>query len=501
MADVKFFIFASGVSHKGRIDFNAMADVRARELIILLWKTRNRSDALLKLPAILRFLHFDTTNGQICVLEWTLDPKSSAPSFRRMKKLPWVALSEFTPTAGPPEADPKNFADLPSNARAIDQNLDFGENRRAFNPAPGRDVSGILSITNVYHTVRGAPRKSVMELAMFGHGFLEGPVLINSFEDSPLPGPFQPADTLPDGTPRFPRRSDNDKDGRIRTDFHENMGEDPAVASPTPTGGVTRNIRSGGKGALTEFAGAFDEKAAYRIYGCDFQDVAAITREFITSTPYQVIREAYVLPTTTNSQGKARKDLLRSRGSSSSTNPVPANTPVSLDFSGEFANEIDDEKDENARNLKAGLPPSHVNTKDELRTLHQGTDSAFLVFSGFTVSTTWGDLIKYIARHTINTYAFAAADAIIGTGASTFKCLAAAPGMSSQNENNRVQRVCRSNGEDSCGKARPFMSYIEFYEKFLDLSSKEPWPASIQRNYGVFDKDSVAAIKNHKDQG
>ena len=56
-------------------------------------------------------------------------------------------------------------------------------------------------------------------------------------------------------------------DGRVRTDFASNMGEDPDVALAP---GVFPRI--GGQDALAEFKAKFDPDALFLICGCNGQD-------------------------------------------------------------------------------------------------------------------------------------------------------------------------------------------------------------------------------------
>jgi hypothetical protein len=99
-----------------------------------------------------------------------------------------------------------------------------------------KNPAGIMSITDVYDFVRAQSRSdpgSIQELNFFSHGFLEGPILVNS----------------KDKQRRNPTRDPDDKDGRARKDF-----------SPP-------NMNAA---ALKEFADAFSKDGFIWVWGCVF---------------------------------------------------------------------------------------------------------------------------------------------------------------------------------------------------------------------------------------
>jgi hypothetical protein len=70
-----------------------------------------------------------------------------------------------------------------------------------------KDPAGVMSVTDVYDFVRAQGKSmpgSVQELSFFSHGWVGGPILVNSF------------DSKPDGSPE---RDPDDKDARRRKDF------------------------------------------------------------------------------------------------------------------------------------------------------------------------------------------------------------------------------------------------------------------------------------------
>ena len=144
---------------------------------------------------------------------------------------------------------------------------------------------------NVYHTgYRRAPAGSVLEVSIFAHAFVEGPVLTNT---SAVAGRAT--------------RSPGDTDGRAAIDFTSSMGEDPKKELGAYVDG--KPAPSGGKGpgkttAIQQFNAAFAPKGTFRVWGCNIQDIvfatapgdSAPSRCLILSTPRQVIEEALKRP-------------------------------------------------------------------------------------------------------------------------------------------------------------------------------------------------------------
>jgi hypothetical protein len=142
----------------------------------------------------------------------------------------------------------------------------------------------VMSMVNVYHSIRRAPSRSVLELSIISHAFVGGPILVNSrVRPSTLSG----------------QRDPTDKDGRAQSDFTTDMGE----SGP----------------ALDQFKNAFDPKASIRIWGCD---VAHATRG--------VVRQAYELPTR-NKTALGRRLL---------NPPVPDDLPIDVQVDATFGTEI-----------------------------------------------------------------------------------------------------------------------------------------------------------------
>jgi len=87
------------------------------------------------------------------------------------------------------------------------------ENRFDTNP------KGVMSITDVYKFVQsigaGAEKGTVIELSFFSHGFMGGPILVNSDDHSSSPT----------------QRDDNDKDGRQVKDFIAPTMDEKALAN------------------------------------------------------------------------------------------------------------------------------------------------------------------------------------------------------------------------------------------------------------------------------
>jgi hypothetical protein len=399
--------------------------------------------------ATLRFVHFSFGGDQVEYYEYDPADKSPQSMNWRRSPFPWVKLEDSS-SSGDPAYDPKTFVSVPV--------------------APAT-----MSIVDIYHSVRGAPPSSVLDLSIFSHAFIEGPVLVNTVDTEP--------DAFPDGSPQ---RTSTDRDGRVRTDFHPNMGEDPAVGSSGP-------IRSGGKDALAEFKAKFHPAGAFRVYGCDVQDVAVDPdnnqRKLLVSTVFQVLHQAYAKPIRAAHLGQT--GTAADFGRRLLKGPVPeSNTSVALNMAEEFANE-------------AALPATdHAHSHlpvDKLRELHYGIDPTFFRDEqGMQLDRLWQELIQFIARRTMEIYVFKAADA---TG---ITCYGAVPGTGGEYEQAMADpqmRVCRQTGF-GCSPGEVYTPYLKFYETFMDVSCTEPQTsAKLQRNYGIFDAAAVAALKDHAENG
>jgi len=213
--------------------FVAAAEARTVELCQRFYLQRSKPGAVLPAPAVLQFLHFDCEHKTIKSFDFPLltTAKPRPPTVAELRRK-WTALADL-PASGDPSS-PTTF---------VDSSL---------------DTQGRFTILNIYHSIRGAPPESVLELSIFGHGWPEGPVIHNT-RDCPLPSP----PTIND----LPIRLPDDADGRARTDFEEIMGENP-IDGKLPG----QFPRTGGKNALKEFKAAFDPQASFIVFGCNGQD-------------------------------------------------------------------------------------------------------------------------------------------------------------------------------------------------------------------------------------
>jgi len=119
-----------------------------------------------------------------------------------------------------------------------------------------------MSITDVYKSVRGAPASSVLELSFFGHGWIQGPVLVNSSNRSATPD----------------LRDPEDKDGRALLDFSPSMGESTDLADQLN---------------MVKFILSFDPKGVMRTWGCNFDIELRIVQQ-----TYNRIRQGGVTDST-----------------------------------------------------------------------------------------------------------------------------------------------------------------------------------------------------------
>jgi hypothetical protein len=111
-------------------------------------------------------------------------------------------------------------------------------------------VANIMSITDVYQAVRdigasATDKNTLMELSFFSHGWMGGPILVNSFDDRSTTDPPGSPPDLAGLTVRDP----DDRDARAALDF----------ISPTMDAA-----------ALTDFQNAFHTDGFIWIWGCSF---------------------------------------------------------------------------------------------------------------------------------------------------------------------------------------------------------------------------------------
>ncbi|WP_296224239.1 hypothetical protein [Ralstonia sp. UBA689] len=159
------------------------------------------------------------------------------------KQRNWKTLSKFTPVSK------SNYSKVVAgHENAFDQNQ-----------------SGIMSITDVYAFIQkigaGKEAGTLKELSVFSHGWMGGPVLVNSF-DGTASGSSQ--------------RDANDKDARSDKDF---------VAPTMPSA------------ALANFRKAFDTSAIVWTWGCSFAKAYnMILHTLFNTSQYKQIPRGKVKP-------------------------------------------------------------------------------------------------------------------------------------------------------------------------------------------------------------
>jgi len=246
MPDPLFVFLVSGRPEGGNPHgtdetFARCAWLRVAELVRIFYKNRKKPGVLVGENTVLRFIHFASHDSTVGIYEHDFatmanrvrDPlaKATAKDLRNH----WRPLdSGFQTAFGSLSAqeDPKKFCEWKEVSDAKSNNPQtWGKDD---------DPPANVSIVNVYHSVRNAPPGSMLELSIFSHAFVDGPVLNNTSAN-------------PGATTRTP----GDTDGRAAVDFQSNMGEsDPASAD-----------------ALDEFRNAFASTGSFRIWGCNIQDL------------------------------------------------------------------------------------------------------------------------------------------------------------------------------------------------------------------------------------
>ena len=225
-----------GVPHGTDNTFAACAWLRVAELVRIFHKNRKKTGAVVTDTTVLRFIHFASHNSTVGIYEHDFatmanrvrDPLAKNPdnNWRTLDASFVTKFGTLTSTE-----DPKNFVEWNevSIAKASHPKT-WGKND---DPSPN------VSIVNVYHSVRKAPAGSVLELSIFSHAFVDGPVLNNTSSFSTT------------------NRTPGDTDGRAAIDFQPNMGESG-----------TANAH-----ALDEFRRGFHGTGSFRIWGCHIQDL------------------------------------------------------------------------------------------------------------------------------------------------------------------------------------------------------------------------------------
>jgi hypothetical protein len=238
MADpqVKFFFLVAGFEYSNKgIDFFKMCNGRVRERIAFINRTHRSPDSLVAGDTILRFLRFRPETGQIQVIDREfVEGKGIKGTFPL--ETDWQPLSSV---GTGDKFDPVTFVSA-GPFRAIDKATDYTKLTDEYPVfAQGPATSDVMSIVDVYKSVREAPLGSVLELSFFSHGWIEGPILVNSSNHSTTPG----------------LRDPQDKDGRSHLDFTASMGESTDLKDQLNN---------------AKFMVSFDPKGAMRTWGCNF---------------------------------------------------------------------------------------------------------------------------------------------------------------------------------------------------------------------------------------
>jgi hypothetical protein len=261
------------------LDFAKMAKTRMIALVDDWNDLIRKKKPPFTLPATVRFVRFNFDTNAVSTIDHVFDNKTTGPS---LKDSDWtvvpagsgvdISTHDNNPTlaaivAATGAVRKSNVVTITTTAahhlKTGDSASTSGVDEDSFNdsftiasvPAPRKftfaqtgadDTSGnggvftvhkTLSITNIYNTVRQCPDDSVLEVSIFSHAYVFGPVLINTSDTS----------TTTDRDPK-------DMDGRPK-DFNSDMGD-----STTPN-------------ALKEFIKKFDKTGHFRVYGCNAQDV------------------------------------------------------------------------------------------------------------------------------------------------------------------------------------------------------------------------------------
>jgi hypothetical protein len=406
--DIKFVFIATGENDGTKAIFTVRATSHVKWMVRQLNAKKGKADSQLTVPALVRVVHFDWENNRIRVCEHTFPKKG------RGKLEDWKELSAFAPKEGTAAFDPKSFITKSTN----------------------------ISIVDVYHAVRKAPRGTVLDVSVYSHGFVEGPVVSNTTDDQ---------DKAPTGEPI---RTESDRDGRARSDFTPHMGERDVAAN---------------KDALKEFREGFGTGATFRIFGCNVQDIVDGTafaegkRSLLRSTVFEVIHAAYIIQLKKNTS--AGKELRKKKKP----------TSVTLDMGYEFA--IEDEKNDTSTHLTNF-------TKDQLKVLHYNIDQSFFPDKDtgpLKFDKPFTEVTKFIARQTKLGYVFKAAEAMPAV-----TCFGAVPGSGGDYEQsgNRLMLVPKNT----------WGPILLFFKVFMGIKLDE-------RNYGRFDAAGVATINERELNG
>jgi hypothetical protein len=409
------------------------------ELVAQFWRNRKKATAVVKADTVLRFIHFDSHAAAVQIYEHDFKTQKSrvhdVGARARQIERNWTTLdASFVTKHGTLDSthDPKTFVEWQPIAAA---------------KAAGSTQA--VSIVNVYHSVRKAPRGSVLELSVLSHAFVDGPVLFNTSAGA--------------GT----RRDPDDTDGRAEIDFQKDMGEDGASNA----------------NALDEFKNGFAAVGSFRIWGCNIQDIVLTIpdtggtikqRCLIMSTVRQVVEEAYARPLR---KGGAIAKLLRD-----TKKLPPGSTNIPVNMANQIALERSLQSDPHAGHGFTPFPPPRLFEirYDEDFPNHayhpffRGERNAAGNFAG-VITRTLSEIVQFVAKETLPTYFFAAAQAL-----KTVTVVGGAPGTSAELD---------GAGQQLIGPARLYEA--KFFSKFFGVSINDP-DATVQRHYAFLDNQGNA---------
>jgi hypothetical protein len=480
---IKLIFLASGTNEK--VDSFARAvDERVVYLCREFYRKRGNLDAVLPAPAVLRFVNFHCQKDAIKVFDFKLST-GAKPRPPATMKLPkgkdrWERLADFP---APGDAD--------------------------FSPAGFVDARTPLTMVNVYHSVRDAPPKSILELSIFSHAFEEGPNLIvadgnDDFPPKPINGlPIRNPDPKDVGA-----EVRSDTNARARTDFEPNMGEDPTLKTP---GQFPR-----GKDALKEFKAAFDPRASFIVFGCNGKDSLRNQNIIdgrpsnerigsIDSTAGQVLNQAYVKPLKEYQRKLKKKShdaAAANIGAILASGKVPGDQKVPIDMGEEF----DSERREIDKDIGAGRhhhskifdENDRANDKEKRREAHYGLDPGFFTTNDLRFAPKWSSILGFVARRTQKTYAFVAASKLVVDSQGVDVISGPVGTKAAADPKGKQLAVCGGFALTSSGDLPPDKSTctrkVRFHETFMRTS---PHPKSeLERRYFVYDAATIAHINS-----
>jgi hypothetical protein len=307
--EVKFFFLVEGFEYSNKgLDLDKMGTGRVNERIAFINRTFKASDPLVSNDTILRFLRFRPGTGTIQVLDRKFVAGAGIKHKFVVQESDWAPLGSigtgdrFDPNtfvkkdAG---VDPTTGLVIPF--RAINRATDYtnlAEKYPDFKQGPS--ASDVMSIADVYESVRAAPLGSVLELSFLSHGWVGGPILVNS------------SDQVHDPNKRDP----TDKDGRGEVDFNPTMGEEDDLSN---------------QGNILKFLLSFDVKGVMRSWGCNFD----IEIRVIQQTQNRIRRGGVIDATVINFHIEKKKDRERYSVIDPSATFFPS-SPTQTDFSRTF---------------------------------------------------------------------------------------------------------------------------------------------------------------------